>query len=429
MKKLLFGLSVFCLLLTACGGEKRATDTAPPDDISTSDAAQAVVDYLGWEDLSPLEQEERDLYLNELYSLEEGTWTEATIYAAQGTDARELAVIRLSDPENDVTVANAVEEYRQNRRGDFYGYFPAQAALVEKGITVIVPPCYVALFICDDPDGAVNALMAVLDGEEPPTLALTPTPAVETASPTPTPTPVPTPRSSPTPTHIPVPSPTSESEPTPTPEAEPTSTLDISKCTPFDPPNDFDMTLYDTSAILAAYASGDESGLRMRDQLILERCKEGLEACVTEDMTDFEKELALHDWMIQQGEYDEAVHDRRTPQGQPNNTNPYGYLVRGYGICLGYATSFQLLMDLAGVECITVVGAANGSRDDHAWNMVKLEGEWYCVDSAWNAGGGHTYFNVTSEYMRQSDHQWDYENVPEATATRFYWNGYGKMPE
>ena len=108
-------------------------------------------------------------------------------------------------------------------------------------------------------------------------------------------------------------------------------------------------------------------------------------------------------------------------------------LVGKYGICLGFATTFQLLMDMADVECITVVGAAFNSAEYHAWNMVKLEGEWYCVDVTWDEGNTvawkHRYFNVTSDFMRQTDHQWDYENTPEATATRFRWDGQGDKPE
>ena len=88
-------------------------------------------------------------------------------------------------------------------------------------------------------------------------------------------------------------------------------------------------------------------------------------------------------------------------------------------MCLGFASTFQLLMDMAGVECLTVVGAAFDSREDHAWNMVRLDGEWYCVDATWDTGvpeGYWSYFNVTSDYMAATDHQWDYASVPEATA-------------
>ncbi len=85
-------------------------------------------------------------------------------------------------------------------------------------------------------------------------------------------------------------------------------------------------------------------------------------------------------------------------------------------------------MDMAGVECITVTGAAFRNRESHAWNMVKLNGKWYCADPTWDHIDVdqdypieqlmplYEYFNVTSQYMADTDHQWDYDNTPEATA-------------
>ena len=139
-------------------------------------------------------------------------------------------------------------------------------------------------------------------------------------------------------------------------------------------------------------------------------------------------ELAVHDWLVEWGSYDRTVYDNPNHSGRTGYRDPWGMLVGGYGNCLGYSSTFQLLMDLSGVECITVVGAAFGSREDHAWNMVKLDGEWYCVDVTWDDPTGaarngrhHRYFNVTSAYLRETDHQWDYRNVPEATAAAYAW--------
>ena len=74
----------------------------------------------------------------------------------------------------------------------------------------------------------------------------------------------------------------------------------------------------------------------------------------------------------------------------------------------------QLLMDLAGVECITVVGASSGSTSDHAWNMVRLEGEWYCVDPTWDDQVtyiSYDYFLVSDGHM--DGHIWTaYPNWP-----------------
>lgn len=387
MKRILPLALLLCLTACAAPAEQGVT-AAPAGYVSADQAARAVLDSQSdLAGLTPLAGEERTDYLTGVCGVEAGMWTEAAVYTASGVDARELIVLRLSQAENAPAVTAALESYRQARLADFFGYAPEQAALLE-GAAAASLEGYAVLVVCEEPEAALEALEGALGGEALP-------------------------------------------EPTP----------DAAAFAPFDPPNEHDMTLYDTSAILAAWESGEDSGLSDKDAAILARCQALFEEHVTETMTDFEKELALHDALVRLGEYDETVYDPATPQGRPDNTNPYGLLVEGYGICLGYATSFQLLMDLAGVECITVVGASFGSTSDHAWNMVRLEGEWYCVDPTWDdpIGGDtvsphqwdpvhHTYFNVTSDVMRQTDHQWDYANVPEATATRFSWDGTGRLP-
>ena len=386
-------LLALLLCLTACAAPAEHGETAAPEDyLGTDQAAQAVLDSQpDGGGLAALTGEERTDYLTEICGIEDGAWTEAAVYTASGVDAREVVVLRLSREDYGDTVAQALEEHRQARLGDFFGYAPDQAALLEEA-RVVTADGYAALLACEDPDGAEAAFAAAVGGE------------LETVAPTPT--------------------------------------LDVSAFQPFDPPNEHDMSLYDTTAILAAWESGEEDGLSEKDAAILARCREIFADHVAEGMTDFEKELALHDALLRSTRYDETVYDPDTPEGRPDSSGPYGPLVEGCGICLGYATSFQLLMDLAGVECITVVGASSGSTSDHAWNMVRLEGEWYCVDPTWNDPSvwesapekewdwcHHRYFNVTSEYMRHTDHQWDYLDVPEATAKRFFWDSTGPLPE
>ena len=192
---------------------------------------------------------------------------------------------------------------------------------------------------------------------------------------------------------------------------------------PFTPPNKDDMSIYDTSAIRDAWAAGDPSGLSDYDRAIYDAAQAVLTQCVWVGMSDYEKEYALYQWIVQYVKYDWTHNDVMVPTPRKSFT-PYGALVDRVGVCLGYATAFQLLMDLAGVECITVAGAGSNSTEDHAWNMVRLNGNWYCVDVTWDASrrqNGVTqgwpsqwrYFNVTSDYMA-AEHQWDYVNTPEA---------------
>ena len=102
----------------------------------------------------------------------------------------------------------------------------------------------------------------------------------------------------------------------------------------------------------------------------------------------------------------------------------------GKGICLGYASTFQLFMDLLGIQCITVEGTAHGGTSDHAWNQVCLDGDWYCVDVTWDdpttygtvsERTAHRYFNVTSDFLQDTDHQWEASGIPEAEGTAYAW--------
>lgn len=69
-------------------------------------------------------------------------------------------------------------------------------------------------------------------------------------------------------------------------------------------PDVYDMAIYDTSAILAAWEGGDPSGLSDYDRDIYDAAVKVLEETLTEGMTDYEKEYALYLWVITHLEYD-----------------------------------------------------------------------------------------------------------------------------
>ena len=207
----------------------------------------------------------------------------------------------------------------------------------------------------------------------------------------------------------------SPSGPEPTPEPAPTPAQDV----------------YDHDAVLDAWLTGNDSALSPKNLVILNSASAVLVETLTEDMTLYEKELALHDWMLAHGQFDYYnVSHHPDDEPGPDNENPYGFFVLGKGVCYGYASTFQLLMDMAGVECRTVNGLAGSERATHAWNMVRLDGEWYFVDVSWNdpavsypisSQQAHQYFNVTGEYLRSERHFWDDDAVPEASGTDYAW--------
>lgn len=393
MKRYL-GMILCCLLLLVGCSEKKEETVVPPGKL-VSAVAESQSKKGGLNVLSG------DVLEGYLQSCGLTEWEDAAVWTGEGMDGREITVVLLADEKAAKSAAECLEAHRQSRIGDFFGYSPEQAELLENAQVLLQGRC-AAFLACEEMEAAKAAFDACYGGENFQPVAVEPAQSTEPAL-------------------------NSEIDPG----------LDISGFPKYVPPNDVDMTLYDNTAVVNAWRSGDETGLSEKDKVILARCREIFNEIISEDMTDFETELALHDWLIRNGRYDEQSRDNVAHIGQPDNNDPYGMLNGGYGICLGFATTFQLFMDLAEIECITVVGAAYGSTADHAWNMVKLDGEWYCVDVTWDnsgetsvntARGTHKYFNVTSERLRETNHQWDYRNVPEATATHYRWDGVSALP-
>lgn len=372
----LFLTALFLLSACAPAQPQAAARTAPSADT----VALAVLAACGMDQdqLRPLDtqldSEGLSAYLTGFYGLPEGSWDDCSVYlSTAAAQAFEIAVLRLTPQADPDAVREGLETYRLNRQGDFTGYAPDQAALVEDGTVVLSSGGdYAALLICENVDAARDAFYTALEQDAP----------------------------------SPSPSPVSTTDP-----------AAYAGRVPYTDPGIDDMTVYDTSAILAAWRSGDPSGLSTYDRAIYDRASTVLEQLLTDSMSDYEKEEAVYAWLVSNVSYD-YDHYSLFVQVSRDSFTPYNPLMEGKGVCLGFATTFQLLMDMAEVECITVVGAAFESREDHAWNMVRLGGAWYCVDATWDTGtppGHWSYFNVTSDYMAATDHQWDYASTPEAT--------------
>ena len=93
----------------------------------------------------------------------------------------------------------------------------------------------------------------------------------------------------------------------------------------------------------------------------------------------------------------------------------YGALVAGYAVCEGYARSMRYLCKQLGIDCLIVTGISK--EEQHMWNLVRFEDEWYHIDATWNDTDGisipmHTFFNLTDEEISK-DHiiDLDYSEV------------------
>ncbi len=111
------------------------------------------------------------------------------------------------------------------------------------------------------------------------------------------------------------------------------------------------------------------------------------------DGTEYAKALWLHDWLLNQLEYDHSF----------KWSSAESALTRNLGTCQAYQSAYSQLLNAAGIEN----AETRDTGDAHTWNAIKLDGEWYQVDCTWDDSNDHwydfdqrrLYFGLTDELM------------------------------
>ena len=168
-----------------------------------------------------------------------------------------------------------------------------------------------------------------------------------------------------------------------------------------------------TTNISDAYLKDDPSGLEGEDKETYDMAKAVLDKVIKDGMSDYEKELAIYDWMVEnigQG----SGHLITMPGQNSQAFTPHEVLKSHNAVCVGYATTFRLLANTAGLEVHIV------HHDYHSWNTVKLDdGEWCQLDVYSDVNGAkYRNFNMTDE-MARTGHEWDGSSLPEAKGTKY----------
>ena len=120
--------------------------------------------------------------------------------------------------------------------------------------------------------------------------------------------------------------------------------------------------------------------------------------------SEYDMALWLHDWTIDQLEYDHNLNWCSAESG----------LTRHQGTCESYQRIYSKLLDAAGIANGRITG--NG----HTWNAVKIDGKWCQMDLTWDDTSDswygdldqrHLYFGLTDELMAiaHSDHTANYQ--------------------
>ena len=120
--------------------------------------------------------------------------------------------------------------------------------------------------------------------------------------------------------------------------------------------------------------------------------------------TDYQKVKAIYDYICSNVTYD---HDNLNDKSYSLKYTAYAALINKTAVCQGYASLFYRLALDAGVDTRVISGEAGGP---HAWNIVKLNGKYYNLDSTWDAGRStYAYFlkntNDFDDHVRDNDYQ------------------------
>ena len=107
--------------------------------------------------------------------------------------------------------------------------------------------------------------------------------------------------------------------------------------------------------------------------------------------SDYEKEKYVYRKLL-----DETTYDKNAKLNQ----SAFSSLILGKSVCAGYSRAFQLILQRLDIPTYYVLGTAN---EEHAWNIVKLSGEYYNVDLTWDdTGRRYSHFNITDKEISKT---------------------------
>ena len=129
---------------------------------------------------------------------------------------------------------------------------------------------------------------------------------------------------------------------------------------------------------------------------------------VSADMDKPEQIRAIHEWMVKNICYDTSLMSRHVNS----------LLQTGKATCQGYAELFYVFMGELDIDCRLISGNAKG--ESHAWNCVRLDGEWYYIDVTWDDPlvGGHSDYrdgrNLRYTYFLRPESVFSLDHTPDS---------------
>lgn len=117
-----------------------------------------------------------------------------------------------------------------------------------------------------------------------------------------------------------------------------------------------------------------------QEQTVAAEAEKLLQSLDLEGKTDYQKVKTIYDWMCSNiTYYDENLENDENAL----KYTAYAALVDRTAVGQGFASLLYRLLLTEGIDCRIIPGIGKDSK--HAWNIVKLDGKYYNVDSAWDS--------------------------------------------
>ncbi len=176
------------------------------------------------------------------------------------------------------------------------------------------------------------------------------------------------------------------------------------------------------------YTVSSKSELDKEVKEVEERVNNILNKMIKSNMTDYEKALVIHDYLAENITYYKYNDIESIPD---EKHSAYGSIIDKSAVCDGITKAYQIILNKLDIENIFVEGTTEGVP--HAWNMIKLDEEYYHIDltsSATIMGDTktnmpvHVYFNVTDYDILETHTIEKREKLPIAKSTKYNYYKY-----
>lgn len=149
---------------------------------------------------------------------------------------------------------------------------------------------------------------------------------------------------------------------------------------------------------------------------IYNEAKAVLRVIIDDSMNDIEKLHKIYDWLIMNVVYDKELFDLTTSNELPESVKIHsynGFYLEGVfddhrAVCDGISKALVVLARIEGIEAYQVIYAPESVSVGHAWNKVRVDGEYYIIDAT--SGGTivrddevltHKYFMLSDSKFKE----------------------------